>query len=128
MILSKKLPITLSLVFVFSLVLFNCTLSQSQNQTTGEQLNILKAAKVFPNPASNRVVLDITSHIEDDFNVEIFDLSGKRWKSKRGIDLDTGVKHRMKFDLNDVPDGNYVICITNSVGQVVKSLKLLIQK
>lgn len=90
--------------------------------------DMIESIALFPNPASTRVSLDITTEKNDNFNIEIFDALGKRWKSQRSVDLDDGIKQRLRFDLNDVPNGNYFIRITDSRGKLAASVQLLIQE
>jgi hypothetical protein len=90
--------------------------------------DLIESLKSFPNPASQRIHVDIITKKEDDYHVEIFDVLGKRWKSRRSVDLDPGIERRLQFDLNDVPDGHYFIRIVDSRGQLAGSLRFLVQK
>lgn len=90
--------------------------------------DLIESLTTFPNPASERIYVDITAKKEDDYHIEIFDVLGKRWKSRRGVDLDPGIDRRLKFELSDVPDGNYFIRIMDSRGQLAGSLRFLIQR
>lgn len=126
---------TIGEVMVTTLSTENFTLTQGFQQAEKEDFtssyqspDLIESLTTFPNPASQRVYVDITSKKEDDYHIEIFDLLGKRWKSRRGVDLDPGIERRLQFELNDVPDGNYFIRIVDSRGQLAGSLRFLVQK
>jgi len=130
-----QLSATVGEAAVSTLTTDNLILTQGFQQAEKEDLtstyfrpDMIESVALFPNPASTRVSLDVTTEKNDNFNIEIFDALGKRWKSQRGIDLDDGIKQRLRFDLNDVPNGNYFIRITDSRGKLAASVQLLIQK
>lgn len=129
------LSATIGEVMVTTLSTENLVLTQGFQQPEKEDFtssyqspDLVESLSSFPNPASERIYVDITAKKEDDYHVEIFDLLGKRWKSQRGVDLDPGIERRLQFELTDVPGGNYFIRIVDSRGRLAGSLRFLIQK
>jgi hypothetical protein len=130
-----QLSATVGEFMVTTLSTENLVLTQGFQQAEKEDFtssyqspDLIETLKSFPNPASQRIYVDIMTKKKDDYHIEIFDVLGKRWKSRRSVDLDPGIERRLQFDLNDVPDGHYFIRIVDSRGQLAGSLRFLVQK
>ncbi len=130
-----QLSATIGEVMVTTLSTETLVLTQGFQQPEKEDFtssyqspDLIESISTFPNPASERIYVDITTKKEDNYNIEIFDVLGKRWKSRRGVDLDPGIERRLQFELNDLPGGHYFIRIVDSRGQLAGSLRFLVQQ
>ena len=79
---------------------------------------------VYPNPAKNELFIDCTENNVSEVNVVVFDLSGRQ--VQRFIDLNKGKQGKIKLDLNDLPDGVYILKIqtaTNSESHIIEVIR-----
>jgi hypothetical protein len=85
--------------------------------TTIETLNKL-VTKMYPNPASNKVTIELTGNLND-FSVSIFDISGKNYGTKKYLFTD-----KIELDISELNQGMFFIQLTeNNSTQTFKLLK-----
>jgi hypothetical protein len=78
--------------------------------------------RIYPNPASDLVAVQMPSLTKQDYNVELFDMTGKLVQ-KTTLYEGSAIAY---FDLRTVYAGEYVIVLSNSDGRVTK--KLVVKK
>lgn len=78
--------------------------------------------KVFPNPASNLIAIQIEGLITDDCNIDLIDMAGKIIKSSTIYQGQTITY----FDVQDVYNGVYFVRISNK--DIAKTYKVIINK
>ena len=76
------------------------------------------ALRLYPNPARERFFVDIPNGV-DLGRVEVSNALGKRLRKFDGADSKDG------FDINNLPDGLYLISLYDSQGKKLKTLRLL---
>lgn len=79
---------------------------------------------IFPNPATEQVVVEVPMEADGNVSVSIIDPSGKTALSKQQT-LTKG-ENQFTFDLNTLPNGVYFVQVRN--GEIAKTRKLVIQK
>jgi hypothetical protein len=89
---------------------------------TGFETNTLTNLKVYPNPASDQVSIDLSNKSIDKFNVEILDING----SKVYQSEENSCSGMMTIKLNDMATGVYILRSYNN--QSSCNYKLIIQK
>ncbi|WP_235299809.1 T9SS type A sorting domain-containing protein [Portibacter marinus] len=92
-------------------------ISTTENPTSGIEV------KIFPNPTSSMLVIEIDKEIEGQFDLILFDSSGNQiWKMEPTY---TGSKFYK--DLESLPSGSYILSISKqnkSIHQLYKILKI----
>lgn len=85
----------------------------------------IESAKVFPNPATNNAVVNVTLTESSDLSISIVDMTGKKIK-----EVYTGTNvigaHSYNVDLTDLTTGLYLVSITS--GSAHQSIKLSVIK
>ncbi len=85
----------------------------------------IESAKVFPNPATNNAVVNVTLTEASDLTISIVDMTGKKIK-----EVYTGANvigaHSYNVDLTDLTTGLYLVSITS--GTAHQSIKLSVIK
>jgi len=89
---------------------------------TGFETNTLTNLKVYPNPASDQVSIDLSNKSMDKFNVEILDVNG----SKVYQSEENSCSGMMTIKLNGIATGVYILRVYNN--QSSCNYKLIIQK
>jgi hypothetical protein len=79
---------------------------------------------MFPNPASNKLTVEVPMENDMDVTVSIMDPAGKLavQQSRMLVKGD----NQMSFDLNSLPNGVYFVQVRN--GESIKTRKLVVQK
>jgi len=75
-------------------------------------VNSAPIISVYPNPASDKLVIDLSALNDKNVSIEIIDLQGKQVKSVDKIE----VAANFSIDISDLSNGNYVINIHASKG------------
>ena len=73
---------------------------------------VLSSIKVYPNPASEYVIVDLMFNQTTEFNAEFYDSNGKLVKTYRNNNESVG-RHVMKMDVTSLQKGIYFIKINN---------------
>src|SRR5207244_2485884 len=102
-----SLPSSLSVAVLTS---FNGT---SNSSVIAAVLN--KDPMVFPNPAKNVIYVSFDTRQEDNYKIELTDMSGKLLQLKNGVAL-RGT-NRISFDVHNYTNGIYLITIVNNKGE-----------
>lgn len=81
-----------------------------------EEVKTEFSMKVFPNPAKDFIEVGLSSLPTEPYSLVIVDITGKEiYKGKfRGIPA--------KIPVNQLPNGNYTLILSSTVGQLVKSV------
>ncbi len=77
---------------------------------------------VYPNPASDKLFIDLGEARIESMSVEMFDIVGKKINSE----IINNQSNRYEIDLNNCKDGFYLVNIQVNGYQITK--KILIQK
>ena len=81
-----------------------------------------KMIKVFPNPASDLIAIQIGDLVKSDLKIELFDITGRLIKSNQ-INAGQTITY---FDVQDIYNGTYLVKITD--GKDTISKKIIIDK
>lgn len=81
-----------------------------------------KMIKVFPNPASDLIAIQIGDLVTSDLKIELFDITGRLIKSNQ-INAGQTITY---FDVQDIYNGTYLVKITD--GKDTISKKIIIDK
>ena len=87
----------------------------------GEPLSDNFNLKVYPNPATEYVLVDLQSDEINDAIVELYDLNGKMVYNDK-FDVIEGPN---KVDLTGLNSSQYILRITDSTGKVLQTFKLI---
>lgn len=121
----KKLLLYILLTCSSSLVYFNAIGQQQDNKTTysNESLNLV----TYPNPVSNRLTVKFSNNLKQQVHkLEIVNIIGKRLREQQILDKNTS---EINFnDLEDLPQGIYLIIAKDEYGKIIQSNKFLINK
>lgn len=121
----KKLLLYILLSCSSSLVYFNAIGQQQDNKTTysNESLNLV----TYPNPVSNRLTVKFSNNLKQQVHkLEIVNIIGKRLREQQILDKNTS---EINFnDLEDLPQGIYLIIAKDEYGKIIQSNKFLINK
>ena len=78
--------------------------------------------KIFPNPASQLIAIQVNGLVENTIAIDLIDINGKLIKSTL---INTG-QSIAYFDVQDIYDGTYIIKFTS--GNITKSNQVIIKK
>jgi hypothetical protein len=94
---------------------------ESNNNNTMKVMNKITAAdlKVYPNPFSANVIIELSTLPESGAVINVFDLSGKKLKQEKITQL------RTTLNLGHFIAGMYIYHVVNSDGQLISSGKLV---
>ncbi|WP_052731226.1 RICIN domain-containing protein [Spirosoma radiotolerans] len=95
--------------------------------TTGARVGAMEAGiaiKLWPNPANDHVLVDLSPVIGQPVGLEVNDLLGR---SIQQIQLDAASAEPYRFNTSQLPNGLYLIRLTPA-GQLPTTLRLLIQR
>ena len=87
----------------------------------GEPLSDNFNLKIYPNPATEYVLVDLQSDEINDAIVELYDLNGKMVYNDK-FDVIEGPN---KVDLTGLNSSQYILRITDSTGKVLQTFKLI---
>ncbi len=79
--------------------------------------------KVYPNPSTDFVFLELNSEANINFLVSIIDVQGRIIIEERKIQ--TSTNSLIEFDLSEFKEGNYFIRLTNSKGELLESISII---
>ncbi len=83
---------------------------------------IIKRVNVFPNPASNIITIDMYVE-ESNYNINLYDLNGRLIKAILNKKL--AGHQQISVNVENVPNGNYLLMISNKKGYSSKSVSIL---
>ena len=89
--------------------------------TTSSEFD-LNSVKVYPNPASEFVYVDLVFNETADFNVKLYDINGKLVQSFLKHNMSSG-RHTIKMNISSIKKGIYFLKINSSN----RTIKILIQ-
>jgi hypothetical protein len=90
---------------------------------TNNEFSIDEASiKIFPNPASQLIAIQVNGLVENTIAIDLIDINGKLIKSTL---INTG-QSIAYFDVQDIYDGTYIIKFTS--GNTSKSNQVIIKK
>lgn len=84
-------------------------------------ISALNESNIYPNPAREQITLEYERQNAGPFLLEIFDLTGRKFLSN-GEEWQSAGNYRKKFDISDLPEGDYIIRFTT--GEEVTTKKL----
>jgi YHYH protein/Secretion system C-terminal sorting domain len=91
---------------------YTAPLGISDNQLKNSEI------KIFPNPASDLIAIQIDGLVENNLKIELYDVLGKYIKSTQ-INAGQSIAY---FDVQDVYNGTYFIKVSNGKESVSKSI------
>uniref|UniRef100_UPI00404AA745 T9SS type A sorting domain-containing protein n=1 Tax=Flavobacterium sp. TaxID=239 RepID=UPI00404AA745 len=77
-----------------------------------------KMIKVFPNPASDLIAIQIGDLVTSDLKIELFDITGRLIKSNQ-INAGQTITY---FDVQDIYNGTYLVKITDGKDTISKTI------
>jgi len=80
-----------------------------------------KSIDVYPNPASTFIVVYNYENVQSR-SAELFDLGGRSVKKQALLSLAT------RLNINNIPNGLYILKITDTGGKTIRTEKIMIQK
>lgn len=81
--------------------------------------NISKQIKVFPNPTQSTFTLELNHSDWDEFEVSIFDITGKQYRQTTFIGKRD---HQLEISIEDFPSGQYIIRLRSDKYSAVKRI------
>ncbi|MEZ4848092.1 MAG: T9SS type A sorting domain-containing protein [Bacteroidia bacterium] len=126
---SYKLEYTTGEAIVSTLEVGTFILNQGFNQTNPpynvgiDPVEIQIGYKLYPNPTTNFVTLELTMTEPTDIKIEILDVRGQNISVAPKV---WGITNSLKeqFDLTSLPAGIYLMRISNPSGEVGKVLRI----
>lgn len=117
------------LYIIFSSIILCCSqfvFAQQQdnkNPISNETINIY----TYPNPVSNKLTIRFTNTLKQQVNkVEIVNIIGKKLREQQVLDKNTT---ELTFnDLEEMPQGIYLIIAKDEYGKIIQSNKFLINR
>lgn len=91
------------------------------DDTSIEKLSTLFDVNTYPNPANDKVTINFSSFTQQNYLVEIYDLSGRKLISIKDV------KDNMDIDIQGLSKGLYLVHITSDNGLSSKNIKLIKQ-
>ncbi|NJN32937.1 MAG: T9SS type A sorting domain-containing protein [Saprospiraceae bacterium] len=85
------------------------------------------AAKMYPNPASNNAIIELSLEKEMTLNVQIFDVLGREIRTFRGQRFNAG-ENTFALDLSNVSNGLYFVRFFSNDLNAQKTLQISISK
>ena len=80
--------------------------------TNNPDSDAISDAKIYPNPTSEYLFIDLILNQANDFDAKIYDTNGKFVKSFKLENQSEG-KHSIKININDLQSGIYLLNINN---------------
>jgi C1A family cysteine protease len=77
--------------------------------------------QIHPNPANNRVSLDLSVDESSSVNIDLFDLSGNKIISKN-LSLSNAGKNTITINTENIPSGYYTLIISNGLDLIFDSI------
>jgi len=98
---------------------------QIQSRTVGtEDLNTAQAIEVYPNPATDRVFVDLAlENVSNTVNIEVVDAKGQRVLTQ---DFDNVLNNKLEINTSNLVSGFYNVNVRTEAG--LTSSKIMIQK
>jgi hypothetical protein len=78
-----------------------------------QPISSFESVRLYPNPATERLTVEVESQISDDLNIEVFDLAGKRVFGLSEY-CQVGLK-KVAVPVEGLPSGIYVVSISQGV-------------
>lgn len=91
----------------------------SQKKNSSELIQELDKLKVYPNPVSDELMVNISNVNINIPKIEIFDITGRKVKT---INLED--KSIVKIDFTDQRKGLYLLSLYNQLGEVIQISKV----
>ncbi len=88
---------------------------------TGLAVPAEPAFTVFPNPATDAIIIKTGNPAGDLFSVQLYDMLQRRWKQ---ANIDGGQENIL--DVSDFPKGIYLLTIRNANGELVHTQKITV--
>ncbi len=107
---SGSSPVANSYLYVDNLAFAGTVLGISNS-------NIETKISIFPNPASDKVILDLSSLKAGKVSVAIFDVAGRQLKTIDNLD----VSSNSPIDISFLPKGNFMLKISNGSEIITKN-------
>lgn len=115
-------------IIIIACLLGSPFLSQAQQQDnkgiiSNESINLY----TYPNPVGNKLNVKISNNLKQQvYKVEIVNVVGKKLREQQLLDRNTT---EVSFnDLDDVPQGVYLVIARDEYGKILQSNKFLISK
>ncbi len=89
--------------------------AQNRKATTGE---------IYPNPATDKINVSFVIENNDNYTIDLSDLSGRVVKQIKKDNLDQGSTQNVVLDVSDVPNGMYLLKISGAAN--ARSEKIVI--
>ncbi|MEX0811783.1 MAG: T9SS type A sorting domain-containing protein [Chitinophagales bacterium] len=77
--------------------------------------------KIYPNPTSSQVFVDITKVEAESINIQLIDLSGKLLYLKEGV---APLATKESIDMTPFATGTYILLLRDEKGQTVENFKI----
>ncbi|HRP89846.1 MAG TPA: T9SS type A sorting domain-containing protein [Edaphocola sp.] len=106
----------------------HCQVAQAQSMEQQRfSNNIEKRIYTYPNPANNIVSIKLSSGLKADAkSVDILSVIGRTVATQR---VSSNENDDLVFtNLNQLPEGVYIVSVKNADGKILQSSKLLIQR
>ena len=105
-------------IYTFLLIMVVCLGSYAQKPTTQPLVAIAENSsfsinKVYPNPASDYVTLELQSKMTETIQIRLFNILGTELKKWEHQNLQAG-NQKLKFDLSFLKSGVYILKISGS--------------
>ena len=78
---------------------------------------------LYPNPASERLMLEIQTNQPRFLQIQISDIRGRQMSPVKRIETGLGTPH--SFDVNSFASGTYLLLIKNEQGTLLKGLRFV---
>jgi len=79
--------------------------------------------KIFPNPTSDLVMIDLQSENAESYGVIMYDLLGRALALPGTLDR-SHTQLQQSFNLSPLPSATYFLCVVNAQGEIKNSFKI----
>lgn len=94
---------------------------RSQDQLVRKDMAPVKFAKIYPNPATTYIIIELQKTLDKNCSFQIFNFSGKKI-------VDIQVSGRTRVDLTAYSRGIYILQLKDRNGKTIEAGKFQIEK
>jgi len=96
------------------------------SNTTGvDEIIDVSSLTVYPNPVISEINLSFSVKQDDDVRVDIMNILGSTIVFKEIVNLQKNTMHRESFNVNDLPEGIYIMSINAGESVVTRKIQII---
>jgi hypothetical protein len=103
----------------FGIDAFNININDDEDIVSVDQVEDDSFIRIYPNPANNFFIIELNSPAQDDFNIEIFDFTGRLILERRNVQLD-----KININTSAIETGLYLVRVESGGRDFVKKVNI----